>query len=341
MFAIVRVIQRKEECTNLGGEDYVLELADGTGRFAHAGGHGFRSSLIDERFDRVNPKGADPTKAPGRLMVAELKLYAPAGPDANQISKVSHLGPCLDSLPSFAAGAVQLLPARDEAEAKRLLERVQRLGMPPSSINLVAERPTRVADEISIARVTAITSDATGLPRLELVAVDGAPRPRIAISSSRAPMVGDFVIIASARKVATRMLQPDDLAAARRWAADIRRDGWPVAAIDAGDLSYLATERWTVLATVEAGSSACGPTIRTQVGQHSNHYLPEYSAAAPGGLAIGERVLAIVVALRGPAVKNACGRTTRVVRAYRAPQDFTADKLAYPGIPTGLTPIYE
>ncbi len=235
LFAIVRVIQRIEECSNAGGEHYVLELADGTGRLAHVGGHAVRIGLIDNAFG-IHLQPSDPTKAPGRFIVAELTMNPPTDPDADGNPDSSRDGWCLSGLPKFAASAVRLLPARDLADAKRLLDRVQRLGMPPKPTDLAPDRPPSPRDDIAIARITAVGTEGTRVMLAQLEAVEGDPPARIPVSPFRSPHPGDFVVIASSGKLTTRYLLPNDLASARRWAADIRRDGWPIVPISLGYL---------------------------------------------------------------------------------------------------------
>jgi hypothetical protein len=322
-FAIVRVTQRIDECSGAGGEHYVLALDDGTRRLAHAGGHAVDLDLIP-----VYGVPRDPQRAAGRYMVAELILYPPRDPDADGNPDSSRSGWCLDRLPRFAASATRLLPATDAADARRLLDQVQRLGMPPSTVALA---PASARDEVAIARVIDIAPD---LASLELESIEGWAPERIAMPTDRVPIRGDVVVVATSVGKPTRVLLPDDLASARRWAAEIRYDRWPV---DPIVLPYaLTTARWTTVATVIAGRGSCGPTIRAPHGYGSSLLLP-LDSPAPAGAKLGDRLIAVVIARATP---DACGHTARVVRAYRAPPGVTLD--SFRGvIPPGLSPIVE
>jgi hypothetical protein len=338
VFAIVQVIDRIEECSNAGGEHYVLQLADG--RLAHAGGHDIRLDLIPQTGP-VIAHGAPPAttgRTTGRTMIAELILDPPRDPDKDGNPDSSRSGWCLDRLPRFSGSATRLLPARDAAEAARLLAQVERLGMPPSTIALA---PPTTHDEIAVARVREV--DAEHGFSVELEPIEGrAParlelprdQARFQFSGMRMPARGDLVVVGTSAGKPTRVLLPDDLASARRWAAEIRRDRWPV---DPIVLPYaLTTARWTTVASVTAGSSACGLTVRAPHGHGSAIMLP-LDAPAPAGAKRGDRLIVIMTAR---ATADACGHTARVVRAYPAPKDVTLD--TFRGvIPPDLAPIVE
>jgi hypothetical protein len=323
VFAIVRVTQRIDECSGAGGEHYVLALDDGTRRLAHAGGHAVDLDLIP-----VYGAPRDPQQAAGRYMVAELILYPPRDPDADRNPDSSRAGWCLHRLPRFDASATRLLPATDAADARRLLDQVQRLGMPPSTVALA---PASARDELAIARVIDIAPD---LASLELASIEGRAPERLAMPAGEVPTRGDIVVVATSAGKPTRVLLPDDLASARRWAAEIRYDRWPVDPIMLPHA--LTTARWTTVATVTAGPGRCGPTLRAPNGYGSALLLP-LDSPAPAGAKLGDRLIAVMIAR---ATRDACGHTARVVRAYRAPPGVTLD--SFRGvIPPGLTPIVE
>ncbi len=322
VFSIVRVTQRFDECSGAGGEHYVLTLDDGTRRLAHAGGHAVDLDLIPKYSALKDPQ------APGRYMVAELILYPPRDPDADRNPDSSSRGWCLDRLPRFDASATRLLPATDAADARRLLDQVERLGMPPSAEGLA---PASSRDELAIARVIDVAPDAASV---ELESIEGWVPRRLAVRPGTALTRGDAVVVATSASIPTRVLFPDDLASARRWAAEIRADRWPT---DPIVIPYAITAaRWTTVATVIPGRKGCGPTIRAPHGIGSSLMLP-LDAPAPAEAKLGDRLIAVVFARATP---DRCGHTARVVRAYPAPAGLTLD--TFRGIvPRGLTPLVE
>ena len=133
-------------------------------------------------------------------------------------------------------------------------------------------------------------------------------------------------------------MRPDDLASARAWADEIRHEGWPLdpIATAASAITSARCARWVTVATVIAGSGGCGPTLRTTHGYGSEIAWP-IDAAAPVGVQLGDRLIAVVMARATP---DRCGRTARVVRAYAAPVGVTLDK--FQGVfPPNLTPSVE
>jgi hypothetical protein len=310
VLAIVEVQASVVECSNMGGIHYVLSI-DGNTSVAHAGGHG------------------DYRKLQG-FYVAELRFKPRVDEDHDDSPDTSRGGWCLDSLPAFAASAMRLVPARDRADATRLLAELQRTGMPPTTIELAK---TSIADTIGIARVREIKPDETVV--LEPIA-GSVPawfvRPNYTANGLRR---GDAIVIASDAKTRpTRFFIADSTSAAYAWAAEIRAHGWPRSPEIADPFGQA---RWTVLGKVIAGEHDCGLLISGGTGHHSEFVMPTMLAPAPPQSKVGDTVIAVVVPRFTP---DRCGNTVRATRVYRA-QGVTDDELSLHGIPSGLVPLVE
>jgi hypothetical protein len=143
--AIGEVVMRLDECSGLGGEHYVIRLADGSGRVVHAGGHGSRLDLIPAGMTapgmtkptfvvvELEPDGAHPT--PSELMIAR--------------------GWCLDRMPAKLDGYVRrVVPGGGLGAARRVLAKLAVDGLPPPSTE---RRQTQVVRVIFVEQcVTAI-----------------------------------------------------------------------------------------------------------------------------------------------------------------------------------------
>ncbi len=306
VFAVVEVTSQISECSGAGGEHYVLAI-DGTAQLAHAGGH------------------AEYRKLAG-FYVAELMMQPRTDEDHDRNPDSSRSGWCLDRLPRFDASALRLVPARDRAEAQRLLARIARSGMarPTFELGTHAARET-----IGVARVLDFRDGA-----VELEPIDGGVPAWVELPASNEPVLrGDPIVIASDAATAkpTRMFVADTIAGARAWGAAVRSHGWPPQPIVL--VHGYALARWTAVGTVIA-DPRCGPTIAATEGRGSDFIAETLRAAAPANARIGETVLAVFVPRFAP---DACGHTMRAVRVYRAPHGTDVEH----GIPPGLTRLAE
>jgi hypothetical protein len=320
VYAIVQLVGIAGEATNLGGNHFTFQLDEpGKQRFAHGGGHGFYGpSLLTERFAAafyVRERGWVPQKA--HYYVAEL------GPvtDKRDLRR-----DCLDCLPAYDFETYRVLPVRDVDDARRLLAQVVARGMPPITV-IVSKR----RGDLAVVRVRRRINE------FSLEPVDGAASKELLlpVAEPYTPLVGDLLVVESTNGSVARLLVADDLASARRWAAAIRRDGWPAAAISVQPFDNLATSRFVMKAEVADGEPGCGPDLVANVALAGQLQLAMPRVAAPPGLVLHDSLLAVVVARFAP---DPCKRTARAVRVYHAPPGMPDH--AYQ-VPSGLVPIVE
>lgn len=118
---IGEVTQRVEECSGMGGEHYVIRLADGSGRIVHAGGHGARLGLIPDGMPVRDTQ----------FVVVELE---PAGAHPTSSELMINRGWCLDAMPEKVDGyAGRITRGGDLARARRMLGELEARGLPPRS----------------------------------------------------------------------------------------------------------------------------------------------------------------------------------------------------------------
>ena len=103
MYAVVKLVNRTEECSNAGGEHDTFALDEAKPRMLHAGGH------------------MEHLKLDATYYVAEVTFgdNQPRDP-----------GWCLDQLPRYAGEVVRFEPAADSAAARKRLAEVVKHGMP-------------------------------------------------------------------------------------------------------------------------------------------------------------------------------------------------------------------
>ena len=123
LYAVVELDFRVTECSNLGGHHYTFRIDDGTARIAHGGGHGVWRDL------------GSGLEAKRDYYVAELIETPRVDEDHDCVPDSSRAGWCLDMLPrDYSAEVVRLIPAKDRADAHRMLADVQRDGMSAEAI---------------------------------------------------------------------------------------------------------------------------------------------------------------------------------------------------------------
>jgi hypothetical protein len=322
----------------MGGNHFTFQIDEpGKQRFAHGGGHGEYQVLGPIFVEYVHvasaarDRGLSP-KADASYYVAELW---PGKLD------VRDQGQCLHLLPAYDFETTRLLPARDVDDARRLLAEVVARGMPTVAF-IDSERRgdlavARVKRKIETGRLSLGRSWIEAAGRFSLEPVDGAAPKELVVPPEATywPTVGDWLVVESANGSVARLLVADDLASARRWAAAIRRDGWPPAPISVTPDGDLATSRLVMEAKVTDGEPGCGRDLIADLAATTRTILTMPRVAAPSGLALRDSVWAVVVARFGP---DPCKRTARAVRVYRAPPGMPDH--AYQ-MPSGLVPIVE
>jgi hypothetical protein len=125
-YAVVHIIERREECSGAGGEHYTLALDEpgNAPRVVHAGGHGIYLHLAG-----AGPLGRRdlPLDASGEIasgyFVAEVALRDPPYDSTHDAP-----GWCLSGLPAYAGSVLRLLPASDRDDARRQLTEIAVLG---------------------------------------------------------------------------------------------------------------------------------------------------------------------------------------------------------------------
>lgn len=297
-FAVVVVRERFEECSNAGGEHDVFDVdlpASSPPMKAHAGGHSVRLGL----------------KA-GQWYVAEVTIGPRLSEDRDGNPDSSVAGWCLDRVPRTQASVSRLIPVADRDAGQKLLAAIGVTGLPRAQTQLSSSRGT---DSLAIVRVRERVDPATTRFRVEVV--DGWA-PEVIDLATLPAWTGDLLVVAvtgsHAHPVVTRALIADNLADARRWKTAVATR-WPPDSRVAGWGGEYAVARWMAIGNVKRGSRRCGAELSLSTWTGSSFQIEPTRVAAPAGTRARDVITAVVV----PQPKDSCGRTARIVRAYKTP----------------------
>lgn len=321
-FVVLSTVARFDECSGAGGEHYVFRVDDPSGGardpvLVHAGGHAVYLDLL--------PQGGWPAT---RWLAAEVAMVQRVSEDGDDNPDSSVSGWCLDDLPRTQGEVLRWVDAADRADARRIVEQLRATGLPRSQLVV---RAARGAESFAVVRILArvegsedrfTVQSVEGAAPAEIDLAVGVPdAPRRRGTGPFTPWTGDWLVVAvardGARSVVTRALLADDEGAARRWRAAIVARGWPPMASGAGWAGDAAFTRWAARGRVVRGADACGPEMDLDTWEGSHFQIDPPRVAAPAGVALGDRVTAVVV----PQPRDRCGRVARVVRAWVTPSE--------------------
>jgi hypothetical protein len=244
--------------------------------------------------------------------VAEVTIAPRLSEDRDGNPDSSVAGWCLDRVPRTQASVNRLIPVADRAAGRDLLTTIGATGLPRAQVTLATSHGPE-----SLAIVRVVERVAPGSTRVRVEVVDGTAPDEIDVGSLPA-WTGDLVVVAldrtDKRPVVTRALVADDLAAARRWKTAVAI-AWPPDAVIAGWGGAYAVARWAAVGKVKRGTRRCGAEIVVSTWQGSSFQIEPARVAAPAGVRARDVLTAVVV----PQPKDACGRTARIVRAYKTP----------------------
>lgn len=123
LYAVVRLVAAREECSNLGGEHATLAIDEPAARVVHAGGHGVRLGF--------GATSSGNEVASDRYFIAELRTLT------NEPGKpIRNPGWCLGELPRYHGDVARLVPVHDRADGQRRLAEIAARGMPKGAMQI-------------------------------------------------------------------------------------------------------------------------------------------------------------------------------------------------------------